>query len=346
MNLTETNSVGIKSFVTIVDLIKQSKQKAFVSVNRELIDLYWNIGEYISKKTESDGWGKGTVEELSRFIKSEMSDVRGFSSENLWRMKKFYETYQPFPKLSPLVRELTWSNNLHILTKAKTIEEKEFYIHLAIKEKYSARELERQLNSSVYERFMLSQQKLSTVLTELENPAIRTMNRVFKDTYVFEFLNLPEDYDEKDLRKTLVRNLKNFILELGKEFAFVGEEYRLQVGNKDFFIDLLLFHRGLQCLVAVELKIDDFKPDYLGRMNFYLEVLDQNIKLENENPAVGLLLCKTKDDEVVNYAMNRNLSPTKIAEYETKLIDKNLLKEKLHELGEYYSFLDINNSDS
>ena len=172
------------------------------------------------------------------------------------------------------------------------------------------------------------------------------MNRVFKDTYVFEFLNLPEDYDEKDLRKTLVRNLKNFILELGKEFAFVGEEYRLQVGNKDFFIDLLLFHRGLQCLVAVELKIDDFKPDYLGRMNFYLEVLDQNIKLENENPAVGLLLCKTKDNEVVNYAMNRNLSPTKIAEYETKLIDKNLLKEKLHELGEYYSFLDINNSDS
>ena len=121
---------------------------------------------------------------------------------------------------------------------------------------------------------------------------------------------------------------------------------RFWVGNKDFFIDLLLFHRGLQCLVAVELKIDDFKPDYLGRMNFYLEVLDQNIKLENENPAVGLLLCKTKDDEVVNYAMNRNLSPTKIAEYETKLIDKNLLKEKLHELGEYYSFLDINNSDS
>jgi predicted nuclease of restriction endonuclease-like (RecB) superfamily len=344
LNLTETNSISTKTFVQVVDLIKQSRQKAFVFVNQQLIDLNWNIGEYISKKTESDGWGKGTVEELSSFIKSELSGVRGFSSENLWRMKKFYETYQPFPKLSPLLRELTWSNNLHILTKTKSIEEKEFYINLTIKEKYTARELERQLDSAVYERYILSRKKLSTVLTEIEGPHKERLSEIFKDTYVFEFLDLPQKYDEKDLRKTLVQNLKNFILELGKEFTFVGEEYRLQVGNKDFYIDLLLFHRGLQCLVAVELKIDDFKPDYLGRMNFYLEVLDQNIKLENENPAVGLLLCKTKDDEVVNYAMSRNLSPTKIAEYETKLIDKNLLKKKLHELGEYFSFTDNENS--
>lgn len=325
-----------KSFALIVDLIKQSRHRAFAAVNTELIDLYWKIGEYISRKTESDGWGKGTVEELAGYIQTEFESIRGFSLENLWRMKKIYETYYPYPKLSPLVRELTWSNNLHILTKTKTIEERDFYLNLTIKEKYSARELERQLNTGVYERFLLSKQKLSTVLTELEKPAIQRINEVFNDTYVFEFLDLPKNYDEKDLRKTLVQNLKRFILELGKEFTFIGEEYRLQVGSKDFSFDLLLYHRGLQCLVAVELKIDDFKPDYLGRMNFYLEVLDQNFKLDHENPSVGLLLCKTKDDEVVKYAMNRNLSPTKIAEYETKLIDKSALKKKLHELGEYF----------
>ena len=157
---------------------------------------------------------------------------------------------------------------------------------------------------------------------------------------------MPKDFNEKDLRKSLVKNLKEFILELGKGFTFVGEEYRLQVGSKDFFVDLLFFHRGLRCLVAIDLKIDDFSPEYLGKMNFYLEALDKKQKLENENPSVGLLLCKTKDDEVVNYAMNRNLSPTKIAEYETQLIDRNILKQKLHELGEYFLYSETNKSDN
>ncbi|MBK6912934.1 MAG: DUF1016 family protein [Ignavibacteriales bacterium] len=350
-----------KSFTQIVELIKQSKQRAFASVNRELIDLYWNVGKYISNKTESDGWGKGTVEELSKYIQTEINGVRGFSQQNLWRMKQFYEVYSAFPKLSPLVRELGWTNNLHIFTKTKTIEEKEFYLKLSIKEKYSKRELERQISCAVYERFLLSQQKLSsvvrelkegsnqklsTVLTELEKTRSQQVNEVFKDKYIFEFLDLPKDFNEKDLKKSLVKNLKEFILELGKGFTFVGEEYRLQVGSKDFFVDLLFFHRGLRCLVAIDLKIDDFSPEYLGKMNFYLEALDKKQKLEHENLSVGLILCKTKDDEVVNYAINRNLSPTKITEYETQLIDRNILKQKLHELGEYFLYSETNKSDN
>lgn len=352
MKLVKPDIVEEKSFTQIVKLIQQSKKRAYASVNKELIDLYWNIGKYISKKVESDGWGKGTVEKLSAFIQNELTGISGFSSQNLWRMKQFYEVYSPFPKLSSLLRELTWTNNIIILSKAKSIEEKEFYINLSIKEKYSTRELERQINSSVYERFLLSQKKLSTLLTELDKsskkeklsplmrelgkPRLSQINEVFKDKYIFEFLDLPKDFSEKDLRKSLIKNLKDFILELGKGFSFIGEEYRLQVGNKDFFIDLLFFHRSLKCLVAIDLKIDEFSPEYLGKMNFYLEVLDKKQKLVHENPSVGLLLCKTKDDEVVNYAMNRNLSPTKVAEYETQLIDKEILKKKLHELGEYY----------
>lgn len=340
MDLTEANTIEVKSFVKIVELIQQSKQRAVAYVNTELIELYWNIGKYISKKTESDGWGKGTVEELSRFIQKEMIGSRGFSVQNLWRMKQFYEVYLAFPKLSSLLRELTWTNNIIILSKTKSIEEKEFYLNLALKEKYTTRELERQINSAIYERFLLSQQKLSSLMTELEKPAFQQINEVFRDKYIFEFLDLPENFSEKDLRKSLVKNLREFILELGKGFTFVGEEYRLQVGTKDFYVDLLFYHRGLQCLVAIDLKIDEFSPEYLGKMNFYLEALDNTQKLNHENPSVGLILCKTKDDEIVNYALNRSLSPTKIAEYETQLIDKNILKKKLHELGEYYLSVD------
>ncbi|MDP2363005.1 MAG: PDDEXK nuclease domain-containing protein, partial [Ignavibacteria bacterium] len=243
--MAEANTTETKSFVQIVDLIQQSKQRAFASVNTELINLYWNIGEYISKKTESDGWGKGTVEELSRFIQKEMIGTRGFSSENLWRMKKFHDTYSAFPKLSTLLRELTWTNNIIILSKTKSVEEKEFYLNLSIKEKYSKRELERQINSGVFERFLFSNQKLSLLMTELQKPVensklsplatelqnaqFQQINEVFRDKYIFEFLDLPENFSEKDLRKSLVKNLREFILELGKGFTFVGEEYRLQV---------------------------------------------------------------------------------------------------------------------
>jgi predicted nuclease of restriction endonuclease-like (RecB) superfamily len=235
---------------------------------------------------------------------------------------------QRLSKLSPLLREISWSHNLAIFSRCKTIEEREFYLKLAKQENYSFRELDRQISASHFERSMIGNSKLSTVLREINHDLTNT----FKDSYVFEFLSLSELHNESELQRGLVREMKNFILELGKDFLFIGEEYKLQVGNSDFFIDLLFYHRGLQCLVAFELKADKFKPDHLGQLNFYLEALDRDVKKPNENPSIGVLLCKDKDNEVIEYALSRSLSPTMVSEYKTQLPDKKLLQQKLHEL--------------
>jgi len=315
-------------FTDIIQLIKQSRTNAIKAVNAELINLYWNIGEYISKKIEKSEWGDSVVTELSNFIQTQEPEIKGFSDKNIWRMKQFYETYKGFPKLSTVLREISWSHNLAIFSRCKTAEEREFYLRLAKQECYSFRELERQISASLFERTMIGNSKLSTALRESNHDLTNT----FKDSYVFEFLNLPDPHSESDLQRGLVRQIKNFILELGKDFLFIGEEYKLQVGNSDFFIDLLFYHRGLQCLVAFELKADKFKPDHLGQLNFYLEALDRDVKKSNENPSIGVLLCKDKDSEVVKYALSRSLSPTMVSEYKTKLPDKKLLQQKLHEL--------------
>jgi predicted nuclease of restriction endonuclease-like (RecB) superfamily len=316
-------------FDTIHQMITSAKSKVWQQVNSALISLYWDIGAYVSRKTVESSWGQGVVEELAQYISSKSVSFQGFSARNIWRMKKFYETYSPYPKLSTLLTEIGWSNHLHILSKTKTIEEKEYYLMLAAKRHYSARDLARLIDSSTFERTVLANQKLSTVLTEFQENAVG----VFKDTYVFEFLNLPDDHLESDLRRALVKNLKKFLLELGPDFTLMGEEYPIQVGNKDFRIDLLMFHRGLNAMCALELKISEFHPSHIGQLQFYLEALDCDIKKPHENPSIGILICKSKDDEVVKYAMNRNMSPTMIAEYETKLINKKLLQEKLHEIS-------------
>ena len=203
-----------------------------------------------------------------------------------------------------------------------------FYLKCVKLENYSKRELDRQISASLFERTVIASSNLS-VNTREKN---KYSSNAFKDSYVFEFLNLPEPHNERDLQRGLVTQMKNFILELGKDFLFIGEEYRLQVGNSDFYIDLLFYHRGLQCLVAFELKTDKFKPDHLGQLNFYLEALDRDVKKANENPSIGVLLCKDKDNEVVEYALSRSLSPTMVSEYKTQLPDKKVLQRKLHEL--------------
>jgi len=325
-------------FEKISTLIAKARINALKTVNKELLNLYWEVGKHISEKVNSDNWGKSVVEELSVFISSEYPSVKGFSSRNLWRMKQFFETYYQTPKLSTLWTEISWSHNRLIFSKSKTIEEKEFYLLLAKNERLSVRELERQINSGVFERTMLANKNVSPVVAqtypELEN--------VFKDTYVFEFLNLPKEHNENDLQKALIKNLKNFLLELGNGFTFVGEEFRVQVGMHDYYIDLLLYNRNTQCLVAIELKTVEFEPEFLGKMNFYLEALDRDVKLSNEKPSLGILLCTSKDSEVVEYALSRNVSPALIADYETKLIDKELLKAKLREL---YQILEQNIDD-
>lgn len=317
-----------KRFSDIIQLIKQSRINAIKTVNAELINLYWNTGEYISKKLEIAEWGDSVVIELAKYIQQNEPDIKGFSDKNIWRMKQFYETYKDFPKLTILLREISWSHNLAIFSRCKTMEEREFYLKLANQENYSFRELDRQISASLFERTMIGKSKLSTALREFKPDISNT----FRDSYVFDFLNLPEPHNESELQRGLVRQMKYFILELGKDFLFIGEEYKLQVGNSDFYIDLLFFHRGLQCLVAFELKSNKFKPEHLGQLNFYLEALDRDVKKANENPSIGVLLCKDKDSEVVEYALSRSLSPTMVSEYKTQLPDKKLLQQKLHEL--------------
>lgn len=315
-------------FADIIQLIKQSREKAIRVVNAELINLYWNIGEYISKKIEKSEWGDSVVSELANFIQHNEPAIKGFSDKNIWRMKQFYETYKDFQKLAPMVREISWTNNLLIFSRCNTIEEKEFYIKLVKNENYSKRELDRQISASLFERIMIGDAKLSPVVRENNHDLTKT----FKDSYVFEFLNLPEPHSERDLQHGLLNQMKNFILELGKDFLFIKEEYKLLVGNSDFYIDLLFYHRGLQCLVAFELKADKFKPEHLGQLNFYLEALDRDVKKPNENPSIGVLLCKDKDTEVVEYALSRSLSPTMVAEYKMQLPEKKLLQQKLHDI--------------
>ncbi|MFC4477934.1 PDDEXK nuclease domain-containing protein [Flavobacterium chungangensis] len=319
-----------KSFSDITSLIKQTRINTLKIVNAELINLYWNIGQYIYAKTQEANWGQSVVKQLAIHIQDTEPELKGFSDKNLWRMKQFYEAYKDFPKLSPLVREISWTNNLLIFSRTKTIEEKEFYLKISRQESYSKRELERQISASLFERTMIGNSKLSTVLREIDSDITNS----FKDNYIFEFLNLPDSHNESDLQKGLVNQMKNFILELGKDFLFIDKEYKLQVGNSDFYIDLLFYHRGLQCLVAFELKTDKFKPEHLGQLNFYLEALDRDVKKQNENPSIGVLLCKDKDNEVVEYALSRSLSPTLVSEYKTQLPDKKLLEKKLHEIFE------------
>ena len=316
----------LMSAAGLIHIIEESRQNALKKVNEELIKMYWKVGEFLSKETEHASYGDAYIDEISREIQETFPGIKGFNRRGLYRMKKFYETYKDNEIVTPLVTQISWTNHLLIMSGCKTDEEREFYIRLCIKENYSKRQLERQLDSGYYERYMLSKETLlpESVKKLGENP--------FLDSYVMEFLDLPNEFHENDLRKALIRNMKDFILELGKDFTFIDEEYKVQVGGDDFRIDLLFYHRGLQCLVAIELKIGKFKLEYISKLDFYLEALDRQVKKENENPSVGLLLCAAKNDEVVEYAMSRTMSPMLVSQYQLQLPDKAVLEKKLQQL--------------
>lgn len=314
-------------FGKVIDIIELAKERAYRKVNEELILMYWEIGEYISKQSVDVGYGDAFVQKLADFFAEHYPDLKGFTRRGLYRMKQFYELYRGEEKVSPLVTQLSWTNHLKIMSACKTMEERIFYMNLCIRDRLSKRELERQIDSGYYERYMLSQKPIAPAIDE----ARQATGNVFLDNYVLDFLDVPESVSERDLQKSIIRNLKSFILEIGKDFTFIGEEYRVQVGNHDYYIDLLFYHRGLSCLVAFELKIGEFKPEYVGKINLYLEALDREVKKDNENPSVGIILCASKDDEVVEFALSRSLSPTMVSEYTLKLIDKGLLQRKLKE---------------
>lgn len=315
------------SFLEIVRLIATSREKALQAVNTTLIELYWKVGETISRKIEAAEWGDGVVDSLAEFIARTEPGLRGFTRRNLFRMRQFYEAYRNDAIVSPLVAQLPWSHHLIILGQSKRTEEREFYVRLAIRERWSKRELERHFRSALFERVVLSPPKVSPLVTQRYPEALS----VFRDAYTVEFLGLPSIHAEADLHRGLLAKLKEFLIELGRDFCFVGSEYPLQVGGRDFALDLLFFHRGLNCLVAIELKVGEFEPEYLGKLNFYLEALDRDVRKPHEQPAIGVLLCASKNDEVVEYALSRTLSPSLIAEYQTQLPDKKLLQAKLHE---------------
>lgn len=310
----------------LIKIIENSRNNALRRVNEELIQMYWKVGEYLSKESKNTAFGDDYINSIAKEIQSAFPGIKGFTRRGLYRMKQFYEMYCEDEFVSALLTQISWTNHLMIMSKAKTVEERHFYITLCVQESYSSRELERQIESSYYERYMLSKEKI------LPEPIKGLKENPFLDSYVIEFLDLPKNFKESDLRKGLIQNMKDFILEVGKDFTFIDEEYRVQVGGEDFRIDLLFFHRGLQCLVAFELKIGKFKPEYISKMDFYLEALDRQKKRENENPSVGMILCASKDDEVVEYAMSRTLSPMMVSKYKLQLPDKAVLQKKLQEL--------------
>ncbi len=314
-------------FGDILFLIQAARQRAFQAVNVELIDLYWQIGQTISRKIEAAEWGDGVVDQLAAYLAQSQPGLKGYSRQNLFRMRQFYEAYRDHQIVSPLVRQLPWTHHLIILSQSKRPEEREFYLRSATREQWSKRELERQFRAALFERTVLDAPKVSPLVTQIHPDAVS----LFKDSYVLEFLGLPDGHSEADLHRGLLGRLREFISEMGRDFCFVGSEYPLQVGNRDFALDLLFFHRGLNCLVAIELKIDRFEPEHLGKLEFYLEALDTAVRKPHENPSIGLLLCASKDHEVVEYALRRSLSPALIASYQILLPDKAMLQAKLHE---------------
>ncbi|PSB58029.1 DUF1016 domain-containing protein [Chamaesiphon polymorphus CCALA 037] len=315
-------------FTEILDLIRTAQNYVIATSNQELIKLYWSIGKYISERLKTTEWGQKAIEQLAAFIQTQEPGIKGFEKRNLERMRQFYETY---PEIASALRtQLNWTHHRIIMSRCKTEAERLFYIQLTATERYTTRELERQINSGIFERTLLADAKLP--VANQSQP--QKLAGVFRDSYILDFLNLPPSHSENDLKTSLILCLKDFILELGRDFSFMGQEYRLQVGNTDFFIDLLFYHRELQSLVAFELKIDKFKPEHLGQLEFYLEALDRDVKKTHENPSIGVLLCRDKDDEVIEYALSRSLSPTIVAEYEIKLIPKETLRRKLNEFYE------------
>lgn len=315
-------------FNQIISIIEESRSRALRAVNAELIQMYWNVGEYLSDLCANAAFGDKVIDEVASYIAGSGTNIKGFNRRGLYRMKQFYETYKGDEFVTPLVTQISWTNHLQIMSSAKSMDERHFYLQLCAKEHYSKRELERQIDSAYYERCKLSAQK------PIPEAAPQNVRNSILDTYVLEFLDLPEQFSERSFKKAIIENLKQFILEFGRDFSFVGEEYRVQVGNTDFYVDLLFYNRTLSCLVAIELKIGKFKPEHIGQINFYLEALDRDVKKPNENPSVGLILCASKDDAVVEYALSRTMSPMLVSDYTLYLPDKKILQGKLRELTE------------
>ena len=322
----------------IKNLVRQAQYEALKTVNTQLINLYWQIGKSISEK-QTENWGKAIVPKLSLELQKEFPGVGGFSVSNLWQMAQFYSEYHCTENLQPLVGEISWTKHLAIMNKCKDNLERQFYILATKKFGWSKNVLIHQIENKTYEKYLLNQTNFEETLpTEIKNQAYLAV----KDEYTFDFLNLSDRHAESVLEEELVKNIRNFLLEMGHQFTFVGNQFRLKVDDKEYFIDLLLYHRQLQCLVAVELKVGEFMPEYKGKMEFYLTVLNDTVKLPNENDAIGIIICKEKNRTIVEYSLKSSQMPIGVATYVTRaklpknyenmLPDSKMISEKIEQL--------------
>jgi predicted nuclease of restriction endonuclease-like (RecB) superfamily len=292
--------------------IREAQLEALRAVNKYLIDLYWDIGKMIVERQEAHGWGKSVVERLSEELQLAFPGTQGYSVQNLWYMRQFYLEYYQAEILQPLVGEISWTKNVVIMSKCKDELQREFYIRTTRKYGWTKAVLIHQIENNSYEKYLLNQTSFDQTLPE----ALRNQAKLaVKDEYTFDFLELSSEHSEFQLEQAILKKIRAFLIEMGGNFAFIGNQYRLKVGTKEYSIDLLLFHRKLRCLVAIELKIVEFEPEHKGKMGFYLSVLNDQMKLAEENDAIGIIICKTKDKTVVEYALKSTTQPIGVATY-------------------------------
>jgi predicted nuclease of restriction endonuclease-like (RecB) superfamily len=293
--------------------IRSSQYAALKAVNQQLMTLYWEIGAEIVTKQQELGWGKSVVTQLAKDLQVEFPGIGGFSARNIWNMRNFYVTYSQNVKLQPLVAEIGWTHNLVILEKCKDDLEREFYLRMTRKFGWTKNVLIHQIDNQSYTKTLASQTNFDRTL----EPSIVSQARLaIKDEYTFDFLELADEHSERQLEQAILAKVEPFLQEMGSMFSFMGSQYRLEVGDREFFIDLLMYHRQLKALVAIELKIGEFTPEHVGKMQFYLAVLDDTVRLANENPSIGIILCKSKDRTIVEYALHDANKPIGVATYQ------------------------------
>lgn len=368
--ITPSNSLNI-DFANILSIIQDYRSKAVQTINHASVMTAWHVGAYVSNKIKNAQWGSKVVQQLAEYIHTQDPTLKGWSKVTIYRMVKLYDTYssQQFvsyidklpknilansqqivsPKMTQIESvkivsvEMTqipnllfrtgWTNHQIILQRCSMIEQYIFYILYAEYEHLKNKDLERAIKSDTYSR-MLSDKKWQSEMLKATYPQTQLL---LKDKAILEFLGLPKQYKESRLRKGIIEHMREFIVELGKDFLFVDEEHALEVGGKTYRCDLLFFHRALQCLVAIELKTTEFDPRDLGQLEFYLEVLDQTERRSNENPSIGILMCRDANSEVVRYALNRSMSPTMVAMYEEHLKVGSVLQRSLEEFTDFLS---------
>ena len=337
--MDKMKTVGYEPLVNdIKEMIHKKHYHAMKALNAETILLYWEIGEEIFKQQEENGWGKSIVQILSKELQKEFPGAKGYSAANLWRMRNFYLSYRDSERLAPLVREISWSNNVVIMEKCKDDLQKEFYIQMAKRYGWTKRVLTNFIEAQTYEKYLLNQTNFE--LTVPENRKVQAMLAI-KDECTFDFAELTPEYSEHELEVQLVNNIRAFLTEMGGDFTFIGNQYHLMAGSRDIYIDLLLFHRRLRSLVAVELKIGEFEAEYAGKMQLYLTALDEQVKLPDENPSIGIIICKSKDKTYVEYALKRSNVPIGVATYQLRSSLPEDMKEMLPEPEEIAERLKI-----